>query len=101
MDKARGRDSWLAKNHEFHHRLLAPAEGVFTVAIVERLSQQVERYLRRSGGVHRPEEAGREHRAILAALEKHAVKEAVKVLQQHILSTRDSVLAALPASHPE
>lgn len=100
MDKARGRDLWLEKNHEFHRRLLAPADGVLTVAIVDRLAHQVERYLRRTGGVHRPHEAGLEHRRILSALKRHAVKEAVKVLRQHILSTRDSVLAALPESHP-
>lgn len=101
MDKARGRDAWLARNHDFHHSLLAPADGPLTVALVERLSHQVERYLRRTGGVHRPKEAGREHRAILDALERRKVKEAVKVLSQHILSTRDSVIAALPHDHPE
>lgn len=101
MDKARGRNSWLARNHDFHHALLEPADAPLTMAIVERLSHQVERYLRRTGGVHRPKEAGREHRAVLDALERGAVKEAARVLTEHVLSTRDSVLAALPESHPE
>ncbi|MBA2516403.1 MAG: GntR family transcriptional regulator [Solirubrobacterales bacterium] len=101
MDKARGRDAWLARNHDFHRGLLAPADGPLTVAIVERLSHQVERYLRRTGGVHRPKEAGPEHRAVLDALEDGDVERASKVLRDHILSTRDSVVAALPDDHPE
>jgi DNA-binding GntR family transcriptional regulator len=99
MDRIRKRDVWLERNSEFHHRLLAPANVPTAMAIVERLSHQVERYTRRTGGVLRTEQAGREHREIIEALDRKAVKQAVAALSQHILSTRDAVLAALPDDH--
>lgn len=99
MDRTRGRDAWLKRNHEFHNLLLGPADAPTTMALVERLSAQVERYLRRTGGILRTEEVGREHRAILDALERNADKQAAKALSKHILSTRDAVLAALADSH--
>lgn len=97
--RARGRDAWLERNAEFHHRLLAPADAPIAMAIVERLSHQVERYLRRRGGVMRAEEAGREHSKVLDALEAKRIRQAVKALTTHILGTRDAVLAALPDAH--
>lgn len=100
MDRARGRDAWLERNSEFHHRLLGPANAPVAMAIVERLSHQVERYSRRRGGVLRPKQAGREHRDILDALGRNGVKQAVNALSNHILATRDAVISALPENHP-
>jgi DNA-binding GntR family transcriptional regulator len=100
MDRARGHEAWLARNHEFHHQLLAGSDAPTTMDIIERLSGQVERYLRRMGGIVRTDEAGREHRAIVDALERGAVKQASKALSKHVLSTRDAVVAALPENHP-
>lgn len=99
MDRTRGRDAWLKRNHEFHHQLLASADAPTSMALVERLSAQVERYLRRMGGILRTEAVGREHRAILDALDRKSDKQAAKALSKHILSTRDAVLAALSDSH--
>lgn len=99
MDRTRGRDAWLKRNHEFHHRLLESADAPTTMALVERLSAQVERYLRRMGGILRTEEVGREHREVLDALGRNADKQASKALSKHILSTRDAVLAALAPDH--
>jgi DNA-binding GntR family transcriptional regulator len=100
LDRARGREPWLARNREFHRELLSPADAPTAMDIVERLSAKVERYLRRRGGVQRSEAAGREHREIVEALEKGSAKQAGKALSRHILSTRDAVIAALPDDHP-
>lgn len=99
MDRVRSRDVWLERNAEFHHRLLTPANVPTAIAIVERLNHRVERYTRRTGGVLRTEQAGREHREIIEALERNALKQAVASLRRHILSTRDAVILALPDDH--
>jgi DNA-binding GntR family transcriptional regulator len=99
MDRVRSRDIWLERNAEFHHRLLAPANVPTAMVIVERLTHQVERYTRRTGGVLRTEQAGREHREIIEALERGSMKQAVTALKRHILSTRDAVISALPDDH--
>jgi DNA-binding GntR family transcriptional regulator len=97
MDRIKDHDKWLARNHEFHRGLLSPSGATTAMTLVEQLSMQVERYLRRSGGVHRPKEAGREHRKIVDALRKGETDTAREVLTRHILHTRDRVLEALPA----
>lgn len=99
MDRVKSRDIWLERNADFHHRLLAPANVPTAMAIVERLTHQVERYTRRTGGVLRTEQAGREHREIIEALERNSVKGAIAALKRHILSTRDAVISALPQDH--
>ncbi len=99
MDRVRSRDIWLERNADFHHHLLTPANVPTAMAIVERLTHQVERYARRTGGVLRTEQAGGEHREIIEALERNAVKQAVAALKRHILSTRDAVISALPQDH--
>jgi DNA-binding GntR family transcriptional regulator len=97
MYTARGRDQWLERNAAFHRRLLAPADAPMAMAIIERLSHQVERYLRRQkGGVVRSEQATQEHVTVIEALQRGAVKQASKALTQHVLATRDAVVAALP-----
>lgn len=92
MDRMKDHDAWLDGNRRFHHQLLEPSGAVTAVALTDQLSSQVERYLRRSGGMHRPEEAGRQHREIVRALERRDAEKAKEVLAQHILSTRDRVL---------
>lgn len=99
MDRARGREAWLERNHEFHRHLMDPADAPTAVAIIGRLTAQVERYLRRVGGVVRNEDAAREHRAILEAVERKAYKQAAKAVIDHVLHTRDAVIAALPDHH--
>ena len=98
MDRIDDHSTWLERNHEWHHRLLAPSGATTAMVLVDQLSMQVERYLRRTGGLHRPKEAGREHRQIVQALRKGNVERAHKVLRGHILTTRDRVLASLEES---
>lgn len=101
MEKSRTHAEWLEFNHRFHHQLLAPARSPVAMAIVERLSGQVERYLRRSGGVNRVEEAGREHRQILRALKRGDVERAKEMLSRHIFTTWTRVSESLPLAIDE
>ena len=97
MNKARSRQAWLDRNAEFHHRLLARADAPIAIAIIERLSHQVERYMRRQkGGVVRSDEATKEHVAVIDKLQKGNVDDAAKALTDHVLATRDVLLDALP-----
>lgn len=101
MEKSSDHSEWLALNHRFHQQLLAPGGSPVAMAIVERLSGQVERYLRRSGGVQRVEEAGREHRQILRALKRGDVERAKEMLSRHIFTTWSRVSQSLPAAVDE
>jgi DNA-binding GntR family transcriptional regulator len=96
MDAAGDHDRWLEGNRAFHRALLAPSGMKTALLLIERLSQQVERYLRRSGGVHRREEVDREHRAIIQLLERRDVAKARQVLRRHIQRTRERALTSLP-----
>jgi DNA-binding GntR family transcriptional regulator len=98
MEKTSDHAEWLAMNHRFHERLLTPGGSPVAMAIVERLSGQVERYLRRSGGVERAEEAGREHRQILRAIKRGDVDRANEMLSRHIFATWSRVSESLPAA---
>jgi DNA-binding GntR family transcriptional regulator len=100
MHKARNREAWLDRNAEFHHRLLAHAHAPVAMAIIERLSHQVERYMRRQkGGVVRSDEATKEHVAVIDKLQKGDVEAAANAMTDHVLATRDVVIAALPDDH--
>lgn len=98
MEAAEDHAQWLELNHRFHHELLSPSGSPVAMALVERLSGQVERYLRRSGGVQRAEEAGREHRQILRALKRRDIERAKLVLSRHIMSTWQRVSDSLPSA---
>ncbi len=100
MDKTADHLEWLELNHRFHHQLLAPGRSTVAMAMVERLSDQVERYLRRSGGTQRAEEAGREHRQIVRALKRNNVERAQKILSQHILGGWKRVSSSVPSAPP-
>lgn len=77
---------WGKLNWEFHSTLYAPADRPFTMAIIQRLHQQSDRYLRMQLVLtHGESRAIDEHRAILAAVADKDVKQAVSLMRQHIL----------------
>lgn len=77
---------WGKLNWEFHSTLYAPADRPFTMAIIQRLHQQSDRYLRMQLVLtHGESRAIDEHRAILAAVAAHDVKQACSLMRQHIL----------------
>jgi len=77
---------WLDANRRFHERLW-DAQSVTVRAIVVQLTSQVERYLRRVGGLDRAGEANAEHRAIVEALAADRADDAVRILRDHIART--------------
>lgn len=78
--------AWGKLNWEFHATLYAPADRPFTMAIVQRLHQQSDRYLRMQLVLtHGESRASDEHRAILAAVTSRDVKQACQLMRQHIL----------------
>jgi DNA-binding GntR family transcriptional regulator len=77
---------WGKLNWEFHSTLYAPADRPFTMAIIQRLHQQSDRYMRMQLVLtHGESRAIDEHRAILAAVAAHDVKLAASLMRQHIL----------------
>jgi DNA-binding GntR family transcriptional regulator len=87
MDKVKSHEAWLTANRDFHLALWHASHDETVKGLIEQLTGQVERYLKRSGGFDRAGEANAEHRAILDALEAGQVKRAVKLLREHIAST--------------
>jgi DNA-binding GntR family transcriptional regulator len=77
---------WGKLNWEFHSTLYAAADRPFTMAIIQRLHQQSDRYLRMQLVLtHGESRAIDEHRAILAAVAAQDVKQACSLMRQHIL----------------
>jgi DNA-binding GntR family transcriptional regulator len=77
---------WGKLNWEFHSTLYAAAERPFTMAIIQRLHQQSDRYLRMQLVLtHGELRAIDEHRAILAAVSARDVKLASSLMKQHIV----------------
>ncbi len=77
---------WGKLNWEFHSTLYAPADRPFTMAIIQRLHQQSDRYLRMQLVLtHGESRAIDEHRAILTAVAARDVKHACSLMRQHIL----------------
>jgi len=77
---------WGKLNWEFHSTLYAPADRPFTMAIIQRLHQQSDRYLRMQLVLtHGESRAIDEHRAILAAVAAHDTKQAAALMRQHIV----------------
>lgn len=78
--------TWGKLNWEFHATLYAPADRPFTMAVVQRLHQQSDRYMRMQLVLtHGESRASDEHRSILAAVEEGDVRQASQLMRQHIL----------------
>jgi DNA-binding GntR family transcriptional regulator len=88
--------SWGRLNWRFHRRLYHSSGRVRTLALLDGINLQLERYVRLhllvTGGL---DEAEREHRELLRLCAVHDVAGAVDYLRRHILDTRTSLLAAL------
>lgn len=86
---------WLELNAEFHAILYQAADATMTMEILETLRARGERYARmwsKGTGIHRPEEAAREHEEILALVEAGDAKGAAAAVYQHVIHTRDRVV---------
>lgn len=94
--QARDMASWGRLNWAFHKRLYAPADRAQTMAILQGINLQTERYIRLhlvlTDGL---EAAEREHREILRLYALRASDEAVAYLRTHILDAGRSLVVAL------
>ena len=90
---------WGELNWQFHSTLYAPAERPVTLAILQRLHQQSDRYLRMQLALtHGETRANDEHRAIAAAARSGDVKRACQLMHDHIAGAGRSLLVFLESS---
>jgi DNA-binding GntR family transcriptional regulator len=96
MRKVSDHERWLELNAELHDRLYEPSGDETTLELLAQLRARAERYVRlwsRGSGIHRPDEAGREHAEILRLVESGDGAGARKAVEEHIAHTRDRVMA--------
>jgi DNA-binding GntR family transcriptional regulator len=87
---------WGELNWQFHSHLYAPADRPISLAILQRLHQQSDRYLRMQLALtHGESRANEEHRAIAAATRAGDVKRACQLMRDHIAGAGRSLLAFL------
>lgn len=89
-------DEWAELNWQFHATLLAPAGRSRSLAMVQNLHHQSERYMRMQLALTRGEaRAQAEHRAILRAARAGAAGTAARLVSGHILSAGRNLTAFL------
>lgn len=89
---------WGTLNWEFHATLYAPAERPFTMAVVQRLHQQSDRYFRMQLALtHGESRASVEHRQILSAVHEGDARRAALLMRQHILGAGRQLVRFLTA----
>lgn len=90
--------AWGELNWQFHSALYAPSNRQFTLAIVSKLHQHSDRYLRMQlSRTHGESRARTEHRAILAAARKRDAVKAPALMRAHILNAGQSLVSFLEA----
>jgi len=91
--------NWGALNWEFHKSLYLPSRRVQTLAILQGINTQTDRYIRLqlqlTGAVA---DAELEHRELLRLCAERNVKEAVSYMRRHILSAGRNLLVAIKQS---
>lgn len=96
MDGIFEHDRWVSANGAFHRQLLLISGRRLSVDLIERLTSQIERYLRlRRAGPERQSEANIEHRAIIDAIRAGDARKARSLMRNHIRTTRKLTLNAL------
>lgn len=98
---ARTAADWVQYDEEFHLATYQPANRPRTVAWVTMLRRSLNAYYLRYLGPDTRAAAWRaEHRALVRALRHHDVRKATKTLEQHLVATREVLLAALRPPAP-
>ena len=100
LDQALGKENsantWSELNSAFHNCLYSGANRPQTYELVQTLNKNADRYIRMhllwAGGISK---AGSEHAELLSMCKERNIAGAVKVLKQHILSSRDEIKAFL------
>lgn len=97
-DAYRQRDisRWGALNWEFHHSLYQPADRVQTMAVVQGINLQTDRYIRLQLLLTDAfADAEQEHREILRLCVERRTGEAIPYLRRHILAAGRNLVAAM------
>jgi DNA-binding GntR family transcriptional regulator len=90
---------WGELNFAFHNRLYMPSQRVQTLAIVQSINVQTDRYIRLQLFLEKSSVvAEAEHQELLALCEKKKVREAVAYLKAHIDNAGRSLLRVLAQS---
>jgi DNA-binding GntR family transcriptional regulator len=91
--------SWGRLNWEFHRSLYVPADRVQTLAILQGINLQTDRYIRLHLLLtHSLDEAEKDHREILRLCTLRDAERAVLYLREHILNAGRNLLVALGTS---
>jgi DNA-binding GntR family transcriptional regulator len=91
--------NWGRLNWEFHRSLYGAADRAQTLAIVQGINVQTDRYIRLHLLLtHRLDQAEEDHREILRLSASRNVKGAVAYLKKHILIAGGDLVAALRTS---
>jgi DNA-binding GntR family transcriptional regulator len=91
--------SWGRLNWEFHRSLYSAADRVQTLAMLQGINLQTDRYIRLHLLLtHGLEEAEKEHKEILRLCTLRDAERAVPYLRKHILNASRNLLAALRTS---
>jgi len=89
---------WGALNWEFHRSLYVPADRVQTLAAIQTINVQTDRYIRlqlQLAGPGAVANAEAEHRELLRLCESREARAAVAYLRRHIQNAGKSLVAAL------
>lgn len=87
---------WLKLNGEFHDAILRVGGDETGLELIEWLRSRASRYVRLwsgDGGIHRPDEAGREHGEIIALIERGDAAGARAAVEAHVRHTGDRLEA--------
>ena len=88
-------NNWYGINREFHRELYKPSDRPFLIATIDNLIQRSDPYIRMYFETHDLEDTQREHRQIVAALEKrdeHALSVAV---EEHLGNALNEIVAVV------
>lgn len=102
LDNALGKENaantWSQLNSDYHNCLYSAAQRPQTQDLVDTLNKNADRYIRMhllwAGGISKAES---EHNDLLRLCQLRKVDEAVELLKQHILGSRDEIKAFLIA----
>jgi DNA-binding GntR family transcriptional regulator len=88
---------WGELNFAFHNRLYQPSGRIQTLAFVQSINVQTDRYIRLGLILNKSSSVGAEaeHRKLLALCRKGNTKDAVAYLKDHITSAGQSLLRVL------
>lgn len=105
MEESYGEDDvakWGELNFSFHSALYAAADRELTLEVLSRLGLQADRYVRMNLSVmQQRDSAKKEHSALLSLARAGKVDEACILLKNHIVRTKDQLLALVEANRAD